>query len=282
MTPVEEPKMPDPFASLGGGTYHNGGWLPPGMAIPGAPPTPPKPPEAGTAPAGSTGVTPAGPAQTALTAPTPQGPQNTVTGAFQQALMSQMSQGPITAQDPTLKPAIQANQLAEQRGAERSRGLLAEMAAREGFSDSGAFDSQALGIEQNRAQREGAFEGGLVADRAKQQQQRTLQLLALTGGMLSDQDRMALQQQLAQLQNQTQRYGIDTDASLRREGLGAQTSLGGRELDIRDKLGSGQLNLGLLSALLNDQQFGQNLGAQLGMFGANLNQSALLSLIGGL
>jgi hypothetical protein len=47
-------------------------------------------------------------------------------------------------------------------------------------------------------------------------------------------------------------------------------------------LGSGQLNLGLLSALLNDQQFGQNLGAQLGMFGANLNQSALLSLIGGL
>lgn len=41
--------IPDPFATIGGGTCYNGGWLPPGMAVPGggttAPPVPaPKPP----------------------------------------------------------------------------------------------------------------------------------------------------------------------------------------------------------------------------------------------
>ena len=40
-------QTPDPFGGLGGGTCHNGGWLPPGMAIPGgsvATPPPPPPP----------------------------------------------------------------------------------------------------------------------------------------------------------------------------------------------------------------------------------------------
>jgi Divergent InlB B-repeat domain len=42
----------DPFASLGGGTCYNGGWLPPGMPTPGGgtnptPPSPPPPPPAG-------------------------------------------------------------------------------------------------------------------------------------------------------------------------------------------------------------------------------------------
>jgi len=35
---------PDPFASLGGGTCSNGGWLPPGFAPPGSTPAPPAPP----------------------------------------------------------------------------------------------------------------------------------------------------------------------------------------------------------------------------------------------
>ena len=35
---------PDPFVALGGGTCWEGGWLPPGMPIPGAPPSPPPPP----------------------------------------------------------------------------------------------------------------------------------------------------------------------------------------------------------------------------------------------
>ena len=40
--------------------------------------------------------------------------------------------------------------------------------------------------------------------------------------------------------------------------------------------------LGLLNALLGNQQFGQDLGARLGMFNAGLNQQTLSGLLGGL
>jgi hypothetical protein len=48
---------PDPFAGMGGGTCYNGGWLPPGMPVPGGsspaapPPAPAPPPSSGPAPA---------------------------------------------------------------------------------------------------------------------------------------------------------------------------------------------------------------------------------------
>jgi glucose/arabinose dehydrogenase len=43
---------PDPFASLGGGTCSNGGWLPPGITPPGSTPAPPAPPPPPLPPAG--------------------------------------------------------------------------------------------------------------------------------------------------------------------------------------------------------------------------------------
>ncbi|MES2958112.1 MAG: hypothetical protein V4792_07985, partial [Pseudomonadota bacterium] len=89
--------------------------------------------------------------------------------------------------------------------------------------------------------------------------------------LLGDQDRMALS-----------RYGIDTDAALRREGLGASTSLGQGDLALRDKLGTGNLNLGLASLLQGGQNFNSSLSSQNAQFGANLNQQALLALLGGL
>ncbi len=75
---------------------------------------------------------------------------------------------------------------------------------------------------------------------------------------------------------------MDLDATLRREGLGAQTQLGNRELDIRDSLGQGNLGLGYAGLLQGGNQFNQSLGANLGIEQARLNQQALLSLLGGL
>jgi hypothetical protein len=50
---------PDPFAALGGGTCYDGGWLPPGMPVPGGavtpPPAPPTPPPPAPPPAPTTG-----------------------------------------------------------------------------------------------------------------------------------------------------------------------------------------------------------------------------------
>jgi hypothetical protein len=46
---------PDPFASMGGGTCYNGGWLPPGMMPPGSSPAPAPSPSPAPSPAPSTG-----------------------------------------------------------------------------------------------------------------------------------------------------------------------------------------------------------------------------------
>jgi hypothetical protein len=200
-----------------------------------------------------------------------QGQQATVAGAFQQSLLNKLSQGPITAQSPQIAPQIQANQLAEQRGFDRDRAMLAEKNAAQGLSNSGGADTMLRGLSQDRTAREGQFAGNAIADANKLQSAEILTALGLGGGLLSGIDSRDLQ-----------RYGIDTDAQLRREGLGASTSLGQGDLALRDKLGTGNLNLGLASLLQGGQQFGQSLSSQNAQFGAGLNQQALLSLLGGL
>ncbi len=200
-----------------------------------------------------------------------QGQQTTVAGAFQQSLLNKLSQGPITAQSPQVSPQIQANQLAEQRGFDRDRAMLAEQNAASGINNSGGANSMVRGLSQDRSQREGQFAGNAIADANRLQSAEILTALGLSGGLLSGIDSRDLQ-----------RYGIDTDAQLRREGLGASTSLGQGDLALRGELGRGNLNLGLASLLQNGQQFGQSLSSQNAQFGAGLNQSALLALLGGL
>ena len=195
----------------------------------------------------------------------------TVAGSFQQALLNRLSSPRLTANSPEVQPAIQANQLAEQRGYERNRAMLAERNAAQGLNNSGGNESMIRGLAQDRAAREATFAGNAVMDANKQKEAVIASLLGMTGGLLGDQDRM-----------QMQRYGIDTDAQLRREGIGAQTSLGQGDLALRDKLGTAGLNLNLASLLQGGQQFGQSLASQNAQFSAGLNQAALLNLLGGL
>jgi hypothetical protein len=285
----------DPFEALGGGVrIANGDWVMKGMTgadgplwngggqpqAPAPAPAPGAPPPAYSGIDGPNKAAPLPTPQTAGQALTgqatvgqqpQQGQQATVAGSFQQALLNKLTQGPVTADSAQLKPSLDANKLAEQRGFERDRAMLAERNAAQGLNMSGGNESQLLGLAQDRTAREGQFAGNAVADANKQQSAEILAALGLGGNLLGDQDRMNLQ-----------RYGIDTDAQLRREGLGASTSLGRDDLALRDKLGSGNLNLGLAGLLQGGQQFGQSLGLQAGMGQAQLNQQALLSLLGGL
>lgn len=199
-----------------------------------------------------------------------QGSQQTVPGAFQQALLNRLAPAPVTADHASIQPALAANKLGEQRGFERNRAMLAERAGAQGL-DQNAFNSQLTGLAEGRAGREAAFAGQQVADLQGRQDRDAMSALALAGGGLQGMAGLDQQRQLAEL-----------SAQLTREGQAQQGALGGRELDLRGELGRGQLNLGLLGALLSNQQFGQQLGANMGMFGANLNQQALLSLLNGL
>jgi hypothetical protein len=260
----------------------NGGWVPgdhPLATQAGAPSVNPNtgaapPPPPGTAAPGA----PAGQPTTqqgVLNTPavagaqTQQGAPTTIAGAFQQALVNRLAPQDITSQNPAIKGSIAANRNAEQRGLSRTQEALAERGAA-----TGQVGAQETGLRQaigESAGRQGAFEGNALFGLHQQQQQDLTNALGLGGELLSDQQRQDLQ-----------RYGIDLDATLRREGLGAQTQLGNRELDIRDQLGRGNLGLGYAGLAQGGQQFGQQLGANLGIEQARLNQSALLSLLGGL
>jgi hypothetical protein len=184
-------------------------------------------------------------------------------------LVNRLTAPAVTAQSPEVAPAIAANKLSEQRGMERGRALLAEQAAGGGTDASGGFNTGVLGLNQQRAQNEGQFAGNAVMSAAQQQRNDLTSALSLAGGMLSQQDQLAAQAKLAEL-----------DAQLRREGLSAQTSLGQQDIGLRQQLGEGSLNLGLLSALMGNQVQNSSLGLQAGLGTANLNQQAVLSALG--
>src|SRR5687768_12790461 len=154
--------------------YHTGtGW---GVRQPGQVP-------AGQAP----GLQPAAPQAPQTTGQVPnqapqQGAPQTGTGALQGALLNKLTHGPSTADSPQLKGAIDANKLAEQRSMERGQAQAAETAAAQGL-DPTAMGSISRGLEQNRAQREGAFAGNLVADKQGEQDRMLASMLGLTQGM---------------------------------------------------------------------------------------------------
>lgn len=200
---------------------------------------------------------------------TPQGGQTSVGQSFFQGLINRLNPQAVSASNPAIQPAIQANQLAEQRGFERNRNLLAERAAANGTNNSGGFETSLLGLAQDRAGREGEFEGSAVRDLADRQSREALASMGMAGNLLGGNANRQQQTDLANL-----------DAELRRQGLNQQGELGRGDLDLRRRLGEGQLNLGLLGALFQNDQFGRSLGQNAAQFGAGLDQSGLLGLLG--
>jgi hypothetical protein len=207
--------------------------------------------------------------QAAVGDSTPQGVPTTVAQSFQQALVNRMNPAPVNPQSGNIAPSIQANNLAEQRGFDRNRNMLAERAAQTGTNNSGGFEAQLLGLAQDRSQREGQFAGNAVLAEQDRLDRNQNSALGLSGSMLSGQQGLGQQMELANL-----------DATLRREGLGAQTSLGNRDIDLRGELGRAGLNNQLLGLLLNNDQFGRSLSQNGAQFGASLDQSGLMGLLG--
>jgi hypothetical protein len=100
---------------------------------------------------------------------------------------------------------------------------------------------------------------------------------------------LKVQTDIANLDSQTKIAIANLDAKLRREGVSAQErmaaldaevrkygidtqgNLGHLEVALRKELGLGQLNLGLLNALLGNQQFNDGLGWDMGKWAAEQN-----------
>ena len=198
------------------------------------------------------------------------GTNTTIAQSFQQALVNKLNPQPLSPSAPEVAPAIQANQLSEQRSFDRNRNMLAERNAANGTANSGGFETDLLGLAQDRAAREGQFAGNAVMQANQERGVNDRAALASAAGVLSGNAGLGQQQSLAEL-----------DAALRREGLAQQGQLGNADLALRSRLGEGQLNLGLLSQLLGSDYQDRALNQNAYQFGANLDQQGLLGLLGG-
>lgn len=159
--------------------------------------------------------------------------------------------GEVDELSPGFAGQKQANALVSQRAADRKRAALAERAAQRGGLNAGGFDVDTERILQMQGEQESAFESGLYERELTAQRERLLKgiELALQTGL--QEDAQALQEKLAEL-----------------------------DLALKDKLGTGQLGLGLLEALLGNQNYNDRLGFDYASLANLMNTQAINSMFG--
>jgi hypothetical protein len=239
----------------------------PGAADPYAPPPPASgggQTVPGQAAAGQTYSGTPGAAPTANT--TNQAAQDVVRNSY-----LERAAAPIT--DPRARSDFRMVADTQAAAAERARrDATADLA--EGMAGTGQTGAQSVEsrlIAERAAQQRGNFEADLVRQDLQQQRADVENALkALTGMIDADQTR-ALQQKLAEL-----------DAQLKTASLNASTGLGSQELALKDRLGMAGINVDLLGKLLQNQQFNNNLGFEMGDREAYWNNAALNQILGGL
>jgi hypothetical protein len=139
-----------------------------------------------------------------------------------------------------------------------------------GLESSGAASSAQRKIDQDRAMQEGSFDADLLGNARQERMQELQAFLSIAGNTLSNEERNALDRELAQL-----------DAAVKREGIASTASLGKSDLDLRRELGLGGLNQNLLSILLNNRTENDRTGLTAAQMGLNANQQALIAMLGG-
>jgi hypothetical protein len=184
--------------------------------------------------------------------------------SVKERLMAQMDaipKGAPSMEDPDIAQQQAAFSRVARRGNERTRAQMAERMAQQGNLDSGAFDSVVERGLTNTQEMEAANAASLVGQRAQQRLAELQTVMQLGAGIMSNEQQQELQKQMALL-----------DAEIRR------TNFAG-DLDLRKKLGGGQMNLGLLQLMQQGQQFNDSLGFDIGRYANESARNALLGLM---
>lgn len=200
--------------------------------------------------------------------------QETTTAGLQSMvrdrLINLMDTPTPTANDPNLSPAISAFNAAQNRATARQVNQNAEAFGAQGLESSGARLAADRGAIEQQGLNEGTFSSNLVLQQLESQRQQAMQGLQMALAV-NDQDlSRRLQDRLAQL-----------NATLQREGLAQQGRLGQADIDLRQKLGTGNLNLGALQLAQQGRQFNDSLGFNVAQLQAQLNNQALTNLLYG-
>ena len=170
---------------------------------------------------------------------------------FRNSLIGMMKQDPVDMNDPIVRAQSDAYSQAQQQGLEMTRAAMAERAGTEGTMGSGGYNADVQSAYENMGQNIAGKNASLLGDRLNQQRQEIQNALTTGGQYLSDQQKNALTLKLSQISDATQRLG----------------------LGVQERLGTGQLNLGMLQALMQNQQAGNSLGWDMSKFQWNANQA---------
>lgn len=269
---VPAPTSADPFASIGGGVQTaNGGWVPVGHpdaqgaaagGVAGAP-------AAGAAAPGAAGVSTVAPgaagvptslaqqtanaqtySQTPGAAPannsTNAGTQDAVRNTYLQTLQKGTA---VDTNDANFRQQADAFSAAQERARRNAIDDSAQRNFSEGTSGSGAENIERRMADEASARNQGQFEAQLVGQELTSRRDEIRNALSSLGGMIDSDQRNALARELAAL-----------DAAIKRESIAQTGQLGNAQLSLQDRLGTGALNIDMLRAMLQQQQFGSTFG----------------------
>ena len=188
--------------------------------------------------------------------PPPPGPTVASNSAQLQQRIAEMLRtqtGDVNTNSQEYQSQRGAFQRGQGRQLERAKNAAAERAASSGTLASGGFEATQQGIDQAAAGQAGDFEAGLAVQQIGRQREDLQQAMQLA-----------------------QQAGLATEARQ------LQEKLGQADLELRRYLGRGQLGLGMLGTLLNNQQAGNQLGFNYAQLQNQMNQQSLQQLLGGL
>ncbi len=207
----------------------------------------------GGAPGGTDGAQPAQP-----------DPGMATNALVQQQIQELLNTGSTPAMsnvDPN-NPAMVAQRNAfnrmNERGGTRERLSAAERASARGTLGTGGFDAGQQSIEQGMGDRAAGFESQLMSQELQGQRDRVMQAMQMASQSGDSAQSRALSERLATIDNQ-----------LRREGMTMQ-----------NRLGQGQLGLGLLQALMGDRRAGDALGFNYAQLGQQGNSDLMRMILG--
>jgi hypothetical protein len=260
------------YAQQYGGTWNGSTYNPTGTAAPVA--AAPTPAAAGTTQAPAPAAPAPAPAANALTAnmgtsttgswssgspvalqtaTQPGAGGQTIQNQFRDALLGQLNTNPnnVSLSDADIAPQVRAFQDAQTRSLAQQQQQLAEQAFAGGTRTTGAYGADLGALQQQQGEAIGQHNADLLANAKNQRTQNLFNALGLGSGLI-------------------------TQGSAQ----GVQQGLGMADINLRNKLGTGQLGLGLLTTMLNDRQANDRLGFDAANAGQGFNQSAILKMLG--
>lgn len=185
--------------------------------------------------------------------------------AYMDTLMSRLTQPTTVDQnDPAYRQQVDTYSAAAERSRRNANADAAEAA---GPYATGALQGTERMNNEQAAQQTASFESDLVGKEIQNKRDEVSNALSTLGSQLNTDQQAQLQRELAQLDAQLKQMGITTEAST-----------AAQELALKDKLGVGQLNLGLIQQLLGNQQFADTLGFNIADRDAYYNNLALQNL----